>query len=161
MSITVTSLREALATRPTLVGQLPAMDPQVIPQVAQLGEAHLTDLALQYLVQSLGLLVYAVKQKVVAEVGLRLLPVSVLDLGLTGDPATRGAVQVCGLLVEARCVVVLGDGHPLVRLRSVISGEVRVTVADHLLQLRQVILRRILMTAVRPLAGVVLPEPLN
>ena len=60
MSITVASLREALTTRLTLVGQLPAVDPQVVSQVAQLREPHLTNLALQNLVESLGFVIDAV-----------------------------------------------------------------------------------------------------
>ena len=60
MSITVASLREALTTRLTLVGQFPAVDPQVVSQVAQLREPHLTNLALQNLVESLGFVIDAV-----------------------------------------------------------------------------------------------------
>ena len=84
-----------------------------------------------------------------------------LDLGLARDLAPAGAVGVYGLLVETGRMVVLGDDDLLVSVLVAVSREVRVTVTDHLLKLRQVILRRTVMTAVHFGASITLPEALD
>ena len=58
-------------------------------------------------------------------------------------------------------MVVLGDGDLLMVVLVVLTRKVRVRIADHLLQLSQVILRRTLMTAVDLRASITLPESLD